>query len=268
LIFFIPPIFKLARIHPNENEYFNFLIGGLKGAKDINLPSWGDSYGNAYYQGIIWLNENAPLNSKVSIPIGNTSNIPRFKLRPDISVSPYYWSGLKHQGEYLIELTYDYDPMNWFALSYLNNAMVPVYEVKVDDVAIAKVWKNDLDHVKEEFRNLGQIDAKVKADKINKTLEIDIPENRKVMGIQVLQPTKGCTPLKTGFATSSDGTNVIREVEDVAVDQTNREELKTLTPVYEYLFFKRYAKTFIFNTDSSDNCLLRAKSAKVIFLSS
>src|SRR6185369_98153 len=137
---FIPTFIKLVEIHPNENVYFNFLINGLSGAKEKNIPYWGDSYGNVYYQGVMWLNKNAEANAKVSTPVGNTSNIPRFKLRSDLAVSPFYWSGTRHEGEYLIEQTYDYAPENYFALNYLNTVMEPVYEIKVDNVAIGKVW--------------------------------------------------------------------------------------------------------------------------------
>lgn len=264
---FVPTILKLIKIHPNENVYFNFLIGGLAGAKAANLPYWGDSYGNAYYPGLLWINKNAEIGAKVSIPVGLTSNIPRFKLRPDIAVSLSYWSGLEHKGEYLIELTYDYLPMKWFALEYLNAAMVPAYEVKVDGVAIAKVWKNDLAHVKPEFEKQKDIPAKIISDAKNKTLKVTIPNNESVMEINISVPVKNCSVLKTGYVmSSSDGKNWNREEEDIAVDQLNREEIKPLSSVFDYYFFERYAKVFIFNTDSSNNCLLKATSAKVTTL--
>jgi len=264
LFLFVPTISKLIKIHPNEDVYFNFLIGGLSGAKDHNIPSWGDSYGNAYYQGLEWINKNAELNAKASIPVGLTTNIPRFKLRPDIAVSLSYWSGLNHNGEYLIELTYDYPPMNWFALEYLNNAMTPVYEVKVDGIAIAKVWKNDTAHIKKEYTKERIVTGKVTADTKNKTLKIELPSVQKVMKIEINEPIQNCSPLKTGFVTSSiDGNSWTRENEDIANDQLNRGEPKPLTPNYNFLFFARIAKTFIFNTDSSDNCLLKAENATV-----
>lgn len=267
ILCFVPTFIKLIKIHPNENVYFNFLIGGLSGAKAINFPYWGDSYGNAYFPGIEWINRNAPLNSKVSTPIGNTSNIPRFKLRNDIAVSPYYWSGLKHNGEYLIEMTFDYNPENYFALRYLNEAMVPVYEVKVDNVAIAKVWENDPSHIRAEYSQTKSMKAKITSDKKNKTLQIDIPEVEKIMAVNITQPTKECSSLVTGYViTSSDGKSWSRETEDIAIDQLDREAIKQLTGDYVYYFMAKPAKTLVFNTDSSNNCLLKAKSATVTFL--
>lgn len=264
---FVPTLVKLIRIHPNENVYFNFLIGGLAGAKNKDIPYWGDSYGNAYFPGILWLNTHAEMDAKVSTPVGNTSNIPRFKLRPDIAVSPYYWSGLKHSGEYLIELTYNYDPMNYFALKYLNEAMIPVYEVKVDGVAIAKVWKNDLNHVKSEFKNTQNIFVSPQTNKTAQTLELDLHEVKKIMKVQITQPITDCTPLKTGYvATSADGKIWTREPEDIAVDQQNREEIKTLTPIYEYLFVARNARFITFNVDGQNTCLLKATQAVVTVL--
>lgn len=267
LLAFVPTIFKLIKIHPNENTYFNFLIGGLAGAKAANIPAWGDSYGNAYYQGVEWLNANAPQNAKVSVPVGNTSNIPRYKFRSDIAVSPFYWSGLNHGGEYLIELTYDYPPMNYFALKYLNIAMIPVYEVKVDGVAIAKVWKNNIEHVRPEFTKTKNILVKTKIDLVNKTLELGLEDIEKVMAVKIEEPIKNCLPLKTGYViTSLDGKEWTREPEDIAGDQLNREAVKKLGSVFEFYFVAKDSKFIRFNVDDTRDCLLKAEHASVIVL--
>lgn len=264
---FIPTIIKLIQIHPNENVYFNLIVGGLSGAKEKNIPSWGNSNGNAYYQTVLWLNRNAEPNSKISIPVGNTSNIPRFKLRPDLAISPYYWSGLKHQGEYLIELTYDYPPKDWFALRFLNEAVIPVYEVRVDDVAIAKVWKNDRQHIKSEFKKTKDIKADLTSNPRTKSVRVDIPTPEKIMKVKIIQPIKDCEPLHTGYVLSSaDQKSWTREAEDAAADQLNREEIKRLTPDYEFLFMAKKARTVIFNVDSENSCLLKAKQATVTIL--
>ena len=264
---FVPTVVKLTQIHPNENIYFNFLIGGLAGAKEKNIPSWGNSNGNAYYQGIIWLNQHAETNAKVSVPIGNTSNIPRFKLRSDIAVSPYYWSGLKHGGEYLIELTSDHPTKDWFALKYLESAMVPVYEIKVDGVAIAKVWKNDLSKVKAEFRDSVTAKTGIQIDTKSKALQIELPKPKRVIEIKIIHPKINCQQVRTGYTESSlDSKNWVREPEDIAVDQQNRQELKALSPSFSYLFVARNAKIIKFNVDSENSCLLKATEAFVNFL--
>lgn len=256
---FLPSIYKLFTIHPNENVYFNIIAGGLSGAKDKNLPYWGDSYGNAYFQGVTWLNKYSEINSRVSTPIGNTSNIPRFKLRDDIALSPYYWSGLKHEGEYLIELTYNNKPMDWFVLRYLNEAMIPVHEIKVDGVAIAKVWKNDPFYIKEKYKNTELIETKFVINQNENYITIELPRIEKLMEITVYQETDNCDPLRTGYASlSKDGTIWERETEDIARDQLNRQEIKKLETIYKYYFMEKQTKYIRFYADSESNCILRA----------
>lgn len=152
LALFVPHFFIMLKLHPNENVYFNSLIGSLPGAKFRDIPYWGNSFGNAYKQAVDWLNLNAPTSSKIALIQGTTLNIPRLQLRDDIGFSNSYWSGIYRDGEYLIELTHN-DKKNYpYAWEYVETFLEPVYEVKVDGVAIAKVWKNDLDNVKKDFR--------------------------------------------------------------------------------------------------------------------
>lgn len=152
---FLWPIQTLISLHPNENVYFNNLMGGLSGAKDRNFPSWGNSFGNAYYQGIKWLNENAELDAKLALVQGTPANAPAILLRSDINYlysdtsSDSYFSGDAKEGEYLMELTFNdsYKPDSeiW---RYTEESLMPVYEVKVDSVPILKIWKNDSAHTK------------------------------------------------------------------------------------------------------------------------
>lgn len=264
---FIPTIINLIQIHPNENIYFNFLVGGLSGAKEKGLPSWGDSYGNAYYQGILWLNMHGETGARLSTPVGLTSNLPRIKLRPDIAVSPHYWSGLKHEGEYLIELTYDYPPKEWFALKYLEEAIVPVYEVIVDNVAIAKVWKNDPAYLKDVFKKTRTLSAEITLDSKAKTVQVEIPKVEKIMKVNLTQVTSNCDQVRTGAAyVSIDGKNWTREPEDIALDQLGRHELKELGPSFEFYLMAKEAKYVKFVLDNESSCLLKARSPIVTVL--
>ena len=149
LITFILLLIPIVKYHPHENVYFNFLVGGLKGAKEKNIPYWGNSYGNAYKEAFDWLKENARPNSKVALVEGTSLNIPRIAIGLNLDYSNDHWSGDKKKGEYLVELTYN-NPVRYYpeAWDYVEKFLVPVYEVKVDGVAIAKVWKNDLEHTK------------------------------------------------------------------------------------------------------------------------
>lgn len=166
MAFFIPNLFVLVKLHPNENVYFNFLVGGLRGAKEKNIPYWGNSFGNAYLQGVKWLNQNASYGASVAMIQGTGTNIPRFQLRSDINLSNISWSGIDRKGEYLLELTHQ-DPVRIYPYEwdYIREFLDPIYEVKVDGVAIAKVWKNNWEHTKSKWRkkeiSLEGIEAKI-----------------------------------------------------------------------------------------------------------
>lgn len=146
---FIPITLKLVSIHPNENVYFSPLIGGLNGAWKRNFPDWGTTIGSAYKGGIEWINLHTERDSRVALVNGLLSNVPRISIRPDIYFSESHYSGDKKQGEYLMEVI-DY---RWNSVTlqekikYLET-LVPVYEEKVDGVAILKIWKNDILHTR------------------------------------------------------------------------------------------------------------------------
>ncbi len=149
ILAFIPITLKLISIHPNENVYFNPLIGGLKGAMMQNFPDWGTTLGSAYKSGIDWINLNAERNSRLALVRGLLSNIPRIFVRKDIYFSESHYSGEGKKGEYLMEV-FDY---RWDLdtpkekRSYLDK-LIPVYEEQVDGVTILKIWKNDVEHTK------------------------------------------------------------------------------------------------------------------------
>ena len=147
LILFIYPILVLYKLHPNENVYFNFLIGGSPGAQEKNFPSWGNSYGNAYKQGVDWINANVEDGAKLTLLQGELQNVYPPSLRSDIDFSKDNWSGSKKGGEYIMELTFN-DTARAFSdkWDYVDIFLNPVYEVKVDKVSILKIWKNDPEH--------------------------------------------------------------------------------------------------------------------------
>jgi len=149
---FISITLKLISIHPNENVYFNPLIGGLKGATQRNFPDWGTTVGSAYKGGIDWINIHVEKNGRVALVKGLLSNIPRIFIRQDIYFGESHYSGEKKNGEYLMEVIdyrYDYAYTNKQRekIDYLKK-MIPVYEEKVDGVVILKIWKNDIQHSK------------------------------------------------------------------------------------------------------------------------
>lgn len=142
---------RLYQIHPNENVYFNSLIGGLKGAKEKNVPFWGNSFGAAYRQGVVWMNENLPYEARISYARELMPNIPTFWFRPDLKLHNSFRSGYLRKGEYIITLVYQGVEKTSYFDAYLDRFLIPVFEAKVDDVPILKIWKNDIEHTKNEY---------------------------------------------------------------------------------------------------------------------
>lgn len=138
-LFFIPILAKLISMHPYESVYFNPLIGGLKGAASRNFPDWGVTLGTVYRQGVEWLNKNAEPNARVTLVKGLTANIPRHELRQDILLLP----NVILPGEYIIEVIDYYwtRDVSGETRAYLET-LQPVYEVRVENVPILKIWKS------------------------------------------------------------------------------------------------------------------------------
>ncbi len=147
LIGFVVLVSTLIKIHPNENVYFNSLIGGLSGAKEQNLPFWGFSFGNPYRQAISWINANAEENATLVFAYELIPNFPRLWLRPDIFLINAERSGYLQKGEYAVTLNYQgTDTRSYYDL-FLTKYVNPVYTSKVDGVPVVTVWKNDKAHL-------------------------------------------------------------------------------------------------------------------------
>lgn len=185
LMLFLWPVLVIYKMHPNQNVYFNQLIGGLNGAQVKNFPSWGNSFGNAYFQGINWLNQNAEKGAKVSLIQGTSSNAPSVFFRKDINylvnnnldILDTYFSGFKRDGEYLMELTFNDTGKDFYYIwDYVEKFLKPVYEVRIDGVSILKIWKNDLINTK--------TDAKYYEKDYKGNLETEIDKNALIITLQ------------------------------------------------------------------------------------
>lgn len=196
-ISFIPITIKLIQIHPNENVYFNELIGGLLGAKEKQIPAWGNSFGAAYRQGIIWINDNAPKNSRVAFARELVPNVPVIWLRPDLELHNSHRSGYLKKGEYVIGLTHQGTENSSYFDRYLSRILSPVYEVKVDNVAILKVWKNDLEHTKSDYLKESEIVDYV-IDKKKDGILIDLKNNYRLSKLEMDFEVKDCSNLTSG----------------------------------------------------------------------
>ena len=64
-----PVLWALLASHPFQIAYWNAFTGGYAGARARDLPQAGDYWGTSYRLGLRWLNENAPPDALVSVPV-------------------------------------------------------------------------------------------------------------------------------------------------------------------------------------------------------
>jgi hypothetical protein len=196
ILTFIILLLPLIKLHPNEEFYFNFLIGGLSGAKAKNYPSWAENYGSAYRQAVSWIDKNAPTGSEVVLPYELMPNIPSFFMRGDITFSNTLRSGYLRKGEYAIGLiTEGVDDRSYYD-AYLNRFLNPVYEAKVNGVDIIKVWKNDDQHLKNPLRDKLSTNVSYKVTDLG--ILVDIGRVEKVSRLEIDYKDGLCPRLKEG----------------------------------------------------------------------
>lgn len=153
ILAYLPVINNILVIHPFENLYFNSLIGGVKGAKEKQFPGWDQDFGTSYYQGVKWINENAPKNSKLAFSIvGVYNRVPFTKLREDIKSGEKYWSGSERKGEYMIQTSLNSPLTHHYSLSFERVSLVPVHAIEADGTVVAYVYQNSKKYTKKEFQ--------------------------------------------------------------------------------------------------------------------
>lgn len=260
-------LFPLYKLHPDENVYFNFLVGGLKGARVKNFPSWGNTFGNAYLSGIKWLNANAEENANLALIQGTPANAPVIYLRRDINYNNSHLSGIHKGGEYLMELTFnDTGKSYYYAWEYVTKFLKPVYEYQVEGVTLLTIWKNDDQHTR--FTYLEQVlgdsfkvsrDGRMVILTFNKTIDLS-------RIIYQYSLTENCQPIRTSFVeTSLDGGRWKREKDWIPFPQIgNKDNLQGNTLNF-YLAGKK-AKFIRFVFDSPLSCGLNNPSIKVMII--
>lgn len=269
LLLFIPTIFKLISIHPNEGAYFNSLIGGLGGAKNKDIPAWGESLGNPYRQGINWINENAPKNSKVALTYGMGSNIPPILLRPDIDFSNVNRGATFQSGEYVIGMGNKSTLFDeTYYSKYLSRFLIPVFEEKVDGVSVLNIWKNDKAHTRENFINehlLGKVNPQIS----NTILLFDLKQVETIRKMVLLySPSEKCEKNSYDVVTetSRDGNSWARA--DNGIGQ--RDIFSNASFVdgnkFSYYFAAESGRYIRFNFIIPNSCLFNVTEAEVYVL--
>src|SRR5258708_200998 len=203
VIVFIGLVTPIAESYSNENVYFNFLVGGLSGAKAADIPSWGNSFGAAYRQAAVWIDQNVPKNGNITFIYELIPNLPRIWIRQDINLNALNRSGYLKKGEYAFTLNYEGTDNRSYYDMYLNTFLNAVYQAKVDGVPVVSVWKNDEAHLKTPW--IEQQVPNVITNKREIGLQFDLNGEYKISRLDMTYNSKNCTDLATGyFEISSD----------------------------------------------------------------
>jgi len=272
---FCGTIYRLIDLHPNENVYFNFIIGGLKGAEKIKLPSYGNSFGNAYLEGAKWINKNVPQGSKLTLLQGAPSNMPPIWIRSDIrylvdgKIDPVetYFSGINRGGEYIVELAFNDSNRNYYyAWEYVEKFLTPVYEEKVDGVPILKIWKNDLAHTVKTYQTKEKkILSFKKVLEKNNLIEYQFEKNIRLSRlIYFYEKDNRCSPLINTYIESSlDSVNWLREKDSVLFPQLGGKPGDN-SGNFTYYFAGRETKFVRIVFDSGKSCGLNTRAISFI----
>lgn len=254
-------LYEMVKIHPNQNVYFNQFIGGIRGAKEKNLPYWGNTYGNVYLQGVKWLNKNAEPNARLGLPIANMINIPRLKLRQDIDFSNANWSGLKREGEYEMEMDFEWPPKYWYSFQYYDKYLEPVFIAQVDGVPLLKLWKNDLEHTKTDFREELVFKPKkvvFRKNLINTELWIDMGRDVYLTGLKIGHSKFNCLEQKMGYiAVSQDNKKWVKEPDPISGPQVPITATGWSDENFVFLFPGRLARYIVLDPQMDGSCLIK-----------
>lgn len=196
LALFVPVLLTFINIHPNENVYFNELIGGLAGAKNKNIPSWGNTFGSAYRQGVSYINKNAKQRANVVLAYELLPNIPKIFFRPDINFHNSKRSGYLRQGEWAITLVYQGTEGRSHYDTYLEKYIKPSFQAQVDGVAILKVWENSEKNLIKPWK-----EEKVTGFTTKKTdtgMTITLLEKQTLARVEIDYDENSCPEMKSG----------------------------------------------------------------------
>lgn len=264
LLSFLPIAFRLISIHPNENVYFNPLIGGLKGAKEKKFPLAGASLGNTYLQGAKWLNKYAGKNSCVATPLAHAGNIPPHVLRKDIEFNNACQSGTSRKGEYVMDMVYSGYFNDWYAWRYYDAYLIPIHEIKVDDVVIFQIYKNSLEFSKKELIKEEIITIYDYIQDANK-IKITLPE---VLALGIIDfyydISPDCKPISDGYVVLSvDGENWFREPDNMNVS-LGKGIIRPHEKRVERRFAAKKAKYIHLLTNLDNDCRVTISEIKVL----
>ncbi len=264
---FIVLLIPIVKNHPNENVYFNSLTGGLSGAKINNFPYWGFSFGEAYRQGVEWINDHAENKAQVVFAYELLPNVPNIWWRPDLVVANSQRSGYLAKGEYAIALTYQGTDKRSYYDEYLDKFVEPVYQVKVDGVAILKVWKNDPSNFK--FKSKELLAQGVKFVRSSQGLMFDLGTERKLSRLEInYTESNKCKKLSSGYVEISTNQSTWDRLPGTLPDDWRISYLGEQPKDGHFIepFVGQNARIIHLSLEPQDTCLRFVNSFKIYYL--
>ncbi|MDO8657394.1 MAG: glycosyltransferase family 39 protein [Candidatus Levybacteria bacterium] len=263
---FIPLFITLVKFHPAENVYFNSFIGGLMGAKERNITSWGNTDGGIYKIAVNWLNENGEKNSHIATGFSEPADFYLPGLRGDLYADNRF-SGYLREGEYIVALTHDTGLDKTYRMAYPEKFLDPVYVYRIDGVPLIKIWKNDKKYLKEEFKNLLQKQLTVMSQRVGNVLRWELVDNVRIEIMEFsFENNSECSKLTNGyFQVSQDNEDweILPDTYPGAIiealgEQPNEDKL--IAP-----FVGARAKYIEFVVDPENSCVFKANEAKITY---
>ena len=134
----------LARYYPYEYTYYNSLIGGLPGARQIFGASEATDYwASSYRQGLAWIDQNVPAGSSLQAPVANwlVQITRRVWLRPDIQVVPADQQERAYKSNHPVYVMFIDRPGFYNNLAqYCTQKLKPVHEIDVDGAPVLWIF--------------------------------------------------------------------------------------------------------------------------------
>ena len=139
---------------------------------------------------------------------------------------------------------------------YLDNFLIPIYEVNVDGVSILKIWKNDWEHTRKGYQlNETEYSGPVSINKVNDSLTVDMQKDLILSRINFSYSNqKNCTPISMSFVeTSADGNSWLREKDWIPYPQVGLKSNSQDNKI-TYYFAGRKTRMFRFLLNTEDSC--------------
>ncbi len=143
-LIFAPIFYWNVVNHPFNLPYYNFLVGGLKGAQERGFPQATDYWGSSYRKGVEWLNAHADRDAEVFVGVGQHILQPLAPvwLRPDLTfrLKKNYSVPSDARASYVMYITREERYAS--KLREMDDELTPVYSIAVDGGVILKIIKS------------------------------------------------------------------------------------------------------------------------------